>query len=201
MKNKVIFCAVCAFFLCGCGSAESGVSLDYDRVTKAQTESSAEDTTDDVSASEGVLTEGVLAVHVCGAVNNAGVYELESGSRIVDALEMAGGVTEEGAVTVLNLAELLYDGEQVYVPTWTEVSEGYSVSAVQTEGEGTALVNINTAGKEELMTLKGIGESLADAIIEYRQSSGGFSSIEDLMQVSGIGETSFEKLRPYITVD
>lgn len=187
--------------MCGCGSAESGVSLDYDRVTKAQTESSAEDTSDDVSASEGVLTEGVLAVHVCGAVNNAGVYELESGSRIVDALEMAGGVTEEGAVTALNLAELLYDGEQVYVPTWTEVSEGYSVSAVQTEGEGTALVNINTAGKEELMTLKGIGESLADAIIEYRQSYGGFSSIEDLMQVSGIGETSFEKLRPYITVD
>ena len=171
------------------------------------------------SAGEAASAEPALVyVHVCGCVNAPGVYALPEGSRIYEALEAAGGITEEGAGDFLNLALEAEDGMKVEVPDaeqarlWREqgigpagtavtaggTAEGaYPMGAAQTAG---SRVNLNTASREELMTLDGIGETRADAIIRYREMYGGFQTIEDVMNVSGIKEGAFEKIKDSITV-
>ena len=157
----------------------------------------------------------VWMVHICGAVNRPGVYTFPEGSRVCDAVEAAGGLSEDAAESLLNQAALLSDGLQIVVPTLEE-AEGLSRqtassgifssdisgagSAAGGEEAGNGLVNINTATLEELMTLPGIGQTRAEAIVAYRDEQGGFQSIEDIMNVSGIKEGSFAKLKDRITV-
>lgn len=157
---------------------------------------------------------GTIYVYVCGEVNNPGVYQLSAGSRVYQALEAAGGMTESADLKVINQAELLTDGEQITVYSVAETSSpGFSASAgnhagssgnssgsASSAGSGTGKVNINTATKEELMTLSGIGESRAEDIIRYREEHGGFSSIDEIQNVSGIGEKSFQKIEDQIEV-
>ena len=154
-------------------------------------------------------------VHICGAVNRPGVYTFPEGSRVCDAVEAAGGLSEEAAASSLNQAALLSDGLQIVVPTEEEL-EGLSSQAASSgvfssgifpadgaqnaAGSGNGLVNINTASLEELMTLPGIGQTRAEAIVAYRQERGSFQTIEDIMKVDGIKEGSFEKLKEKITV-
>ena len=152
--------------------------------------------------------ESTICVHVCGEVRMPGVYEIPAGSRIWQALQAAGGLTEEADDRALNQAEILSDGDQVIVWSKTEtasaqvpgqlprVSGGSTAYADGTGGR----VNLNTAGRESLMTLPGIGEARADAILQYRADHGGFSSAEELMNIDGIGAKSFQKLRELITV-
>ncbi len=149
---------------------------------------------------------GMVYVYVCGAVNNPGVYELESGARIIDALEAAGGMNEAAAVSYVNQAQLLLDGQQIYIPTQAE-AETYQAGTMPGEtgtsaadGGSRQLININTATKEELMELNGIGEAKAGNIITWREHNGGFSKIEDITEVDGIGAGTFEKLKDYICV-
>lgn len=142
-------------------------------------------------------------VHVCGQVKRPGVYELPAGSRVYEAIEAAGGFTGEAAGDYLNLAQTVQDGMKLEAPD-REQAEIWK-SQVQSSGEnspggGIVKVNINTASKEELMNLKGIGESRADDIIRYRDRFGGFQTIEDIMNVSGIKEAAFEKIKDNITV-
>lgn len=133
-----------------------------------------------------------IYVYVCGAVQSEGVYQLECGSRVYEAIAMAGGFREDAATTIVNQAELLQDGERLYVPRIGEdVTE-------QTEDDGK--VNLNSATKEELMTLPGVGASRAESIIQYRKENGGFKAIEDIMQVSGIKEGMFERIKDLITI-
>ena len=134
-----------------------------------------------------------IYVYVCGQVNNPGVVCLSGDARIYQAIEAAGGLTDMAAEGLVNQAELLVDGQMVYVPM---LGEDYTVAAT----EGDSKVNINTASKDELMTLPGIGESKASDIINYRDSAGGFQTIEDIMQISGIKEAAFEKIKDYIKV-
>ena len=157
--------------------------------------------------------EETAAVYLCGEVVKPGVYELPAGSRIVDALIAAGGFTKEAAPNYLNQARALSDGEMIYVPSRKELengpdqTEGTAVTAV-TQGErdlpGTGqsngLININTADKATLMTIAGVGESKAEKIIAYREESGSFRSIEDIMNVPGIKEGMFNKIRDQICV-
>lgn len=133
-----------------------------------------------------------IFVYVCGAVNCEGVYELPSGSRVYQAIEVAGGFREDADKQSVNQAEVLEDEERIYVPMI-----GEEVSDVSEED---GKVNINKASKEELMTLPGVGESRAESIIKYREDVGAFQSIEDIMQVSGIKEGLFEKIKDLITV-
>ena len=135
-------------------------------------------------------------VHICGEVENPGVYELAEGSRIFEAVEMAGGFTREASQSSLNLAETIADGMQIVILSKEEAM------AVQTAAEAHAagLVNINKASKEQLMTLPGIGASRADDIIRYREESGGFQRIEDIMKVSGIKDAAFQKIKDSIAV-
>ena len=148
-----------------------------------------------------------LYVHVCGAVNAPGVYELRTDARIYEALEAAGGMTEDAAADWINQAEALSDGERIYVPTQEEAEESaQSVSGQWADPNGNAggsvsdKININTAAKEELMTLSGIGASKAESILKYRQEHGNFQSIEDLKKIEGIKDGVFNKIKDDITV-
>lgn len=138
--------------------------------------------------------KSMIYVHVCGQVNNPGVYELESGSRVFAAIEMAGGINEFADAASLNLAKEVKDGEQIYVP---EIGEA-EMSSPSSVSDG--LVNINTATAEELTSLPGIGQSRAKTIIDYRETNGDFSAIEDIMNVTGIKEASFAKIKDLIKV-
>lgn len=135
-------------------------------------------------------------VHVCGEVRRPGVYQMKEGQRLYEAVEQAGGFTEMAAPDYLNLAEPVWDGMQVLVPSVQQIQEGWQTQG----GSNTGKVNLNTATREELMRLRGIGEARAEAIIQYRQEKGRFSAIEEIMKVSGIKEAAFEKIKDDITV-
>ncbi len=141
--------------------------------------------------------EAQVVVHVCGAVRDEGVYELPLGSRVYEAIEMAGGFTRKAAKTQMNLAEILEDEAYLYVPTKAEA--GAKDSDLQV-GIQDGKVNLNTATREELMTLSGVGEAKADLIIQYREEHGRFHKIEDVMNISGIKEGLFAKIKEDITV-
>lgn len=141
------------------------------------------------------LEEASVVVYVCGAVERPGVYELPAGSRIYEALEAAGGMTEEAFEGYLNQACLLEDGEQLFVPTQEE-RNAQEPNAGSADGK----INLNTATKEELMTLTGIGESKAESIIRYREENGRFQSIEDIMKIEGIKSGVFHKIKDHIVV-
>ena len=145
--------------------------------------------------------EGNVYVYVCGAVNAPGVYELKEGARVFEAIQLAGGLTEAAAADAVNQARIVTDGEQIRVPTVEEAqSRGAGVAGEVTEGTENNKININTAGKEELMTLTGIGEAKAESIMDYREKNGSFKSVEELMQIEGIKEGVFNKIKDDITI-
>lgn len=154
-----------------------------------------------------------VIVHVIGEVNNPGVVTLEEGSRIIDAIKAAGGKTEEADLSKINLAYIVEDGTQIYIPRINEnlneielMSENAGQSIILESNTGSngedknVKVNINTANKEKLETLPGIGETTAQKIIDYREENGKFKSIEDIKNVGGIGDAKFNSLKDKITV-
>ena len=143
-------------------------------------------------------TAANVCVHVCGSVNHPGVYYLEEGARIHEAVELAGGMTEDAAGDVINQAAIGCDREKIYIPSKEELAEGFSIDDPQKADDG--LVNINTASLDELKKLPGIGDIKAEAIIAYREETGRFNSIEDIMNVSGIKDSSYEQIKDYIKV-
>lgn len=135
-------------------------------------------------------------VHVCGAVENEGVYEVEEGARVIEALELAGGLSESAATDYVNLAREIQDGEQITFPTAQQIENG----EFEAKGEASDLININTASASELIELSGVGESRAKLIVTYRKENGPFQSVEDIMLVSGIKEGLFQKIKDSIIV-
>ena len=125
------------------------------------------------------------------------MYRVLEGSRVFQAVELAGGFTDEAASEYLNLAELTEDGLKIDVPSVEDVQSGL---LPQPGEEASGKVNINRAGAQELMTLTGIGEARAADIIKYREENGGFQSVEDIMKVPGIKEGAFEKIKDQISV-
>ena len=140
--------------------------------------------------------DNFIKIHITGEVNNQGVIELKAGDRIIDAIEKAGGLTDLADTSKVNLAYSLSDGEKVYIPS---INDDEEISFIETENKNSK-ININTATLEELDSLSGIGESIAQSIIDYREENGKFQTIEDLKNVSGIGEAKFEKIKENITV-
>ena len=142
-----------------------------------------------------------IFVYICGDVKNPGVYELPSGSRIYQLVEKAGGMKKKADAGAVNLAEALMDGQMIRIPGQSEPGQQTVSAASESTGSGTdGKININTASREQLMTLAGIGETKADQIIAYRTDNGAFQKIEDIMQVAGIKEGLFEKIKECITV-
>ena len=163
-----------------------------------------------------------IYVHVCGAVVNPSVYELPAGSRVYEAVQIAGGFTEDADESYVNQAQTLSDGVKLVIPTIeqtqamvTENSEvdlvgivgeqgGVQETAASAQGETASSdgkININTASEAELCNIPGIGATRAAAIVAYRQEKGGFSSVEDIMNVSGIKEGTYEKIKDSIKVN
>ena len=157
-----------------------------------------------VENSPSSVPNGEVAVHVAGEVHLPGLYKLPAGSRVADALRVAGGTTSAADVDALNLAALLADGQKITVPAKKSGSESASgstpLSSIPSSPEG-GKININTASKEILETLPGIGEILAQRIIDLREKRGGFKRVEEIQDVSGIGQKKFEAIKDLITVD
>ena len=190
-----------------------------DDVTDGETEREGESVTESESETETVtlqVDDGSIdtdsavikdiKVYVCGAVQRPDVYEISADSRIVDAVSAAGGFAIDAYPEAMNLAETVSDGSRIYVPTKEEVDAlavVYSDTGSEsgdTTSDSTGRVNINTATLEELTTLPGIGDTRARAIIDYREQNGAFGNIEDIMQVTGIKEKSFSKIKDSICV-
>lgn len=144
-----------------------------------------------------------IKVYVTGEVNKPGVKELKEGSRIEDAINLAGGITDVADISKINLAYTLEDGQKLYVPNINDEIEEYLSTEnedgiIENQGNNAGKVNINKATVEELTKLPGVGESLARRIVEYRNENGKFKTIDDLKNVSGIGDKKFESLKEYI---
>ncbi|MCF6096623.1 helix-hairpin-helix domain-containing protein [Thermovorax subterraneus] len=146
-----------------------------------------------------VSDEVKIVVHVAGAVKNPGVYELKEGSRVIDAVKAAGGYISEADVTGINLAKKLQDEDKIYIPRLGESAAFDGVSGGVSPPDGK--ININSAGIDELDKLPGIGLALAQRIIDYRNQHGPFKSIEELKNVSGIGEKRFEEIKNLVKVN
>lgn len=166
-------------------------------------------TSDDISLDEinqnnnqilNVDEGSVITSYICGAIKNPGVYTLDYGARIGDLVELALGFNENADDTYLNLAQKVEDGEKIYVPTKEEtlsIRENEILGSIENED---GLININTASKDLLMGLPGIGESKAESIIHYRENEALFKSTEDLMNITGIKDGVYNKVKEYIKV-
>lgn len=215
IKYRMIMTVGLTVLIClgGCGQSDAPVVLEP--LQNEETEESAG------NAASGELAEsgnaktaepedakedapGVVLVHVCGAVRNPGVYELPYDARVADALLAAGDFRADADVDYWNLAAPLSDGEQIYVPTESEVAEGFAPDgsgiAGALAGANAGLLNINTASLQELKELPGIGDVKAGAIVSYREAKGGFSSVEEILQVDGIKDGVYEKIKDLICV-
>lgn len=148
-----------------------------------------------------VQKEGeAVYIHVCGEVKKPGVYVFSAPPRASEAVERAGGFTKKADTDCINQAETVSDGTQLKIPPRAGKAAGKGKKQVLPDKDRTDKVNINTASKEELMTLSGIGESKASQILSYREEAGAFRAIEDIMKISGIKEGVFGKIKDKITV-
>lgn len=161
---------------------------------------SKEEIPKDIEETTEVVEKDLITVDVKGAVKSPGIYNLPLGSRVNDAVQKAGGMTENADSKNLNLAQKVSDESLVYVPSKeeTDIQEASPNTASSKE---TKKVNINKASLEELKQVKGLGGKRAQDIIDYRESKGTFKSVDDLKKVSGIGAKTIEKLKDYVTVD
>ena len=150
-----------------------------------------------------------IFVHIAGCVQKEGMLELSSNSRIADAIEKAGGLTQDADLSDINLAYILEDGMKIYIPNQNERQENNEITEnipntatmqIQDTNKKQDVININTATQEELDTLPGIGPATAIKIIEYRKEKGKFKQKEEIKEVSGIGEAKYEKIKEYISV-
>ncbi|NLY71505.1 MAG: hypothetical protein GX076_07505 [Clostridiales bacterium] len=161
------------------------------------------------------VIQETIVVELAGEVNNPSVYILTKGSRVYEAIELAGGLTEEADTRNTNLAAILQDEMKIYIPSKEEVKAmeeqsgtkagsdyiGGNTTANSSNQNKNSKVNLNTANSIQLQQLRGVGPSTAEKIIEYRNKHGRFNKIEDIMNVSGIGEKTFENLKNFITVE
>ena len=156
--------------------------------------------------------EGKIIVHITGEVKNTGILVLKEEARIADAIESAGGATEEADLNKINLAYTLKDGQKIYIPNKEDeeniayITEGSGNNVSVENGDESEMkekikININTASQAELEELPGIGEAIASRIIEYREENGTFNKIEDLLNVKGIGDAKFAEIKEYIVVN
>ena len=173
------------------------------QILEKETQTQQTNTSEIVKESD-LSTVNQIYVHICGSVNNSGVYMCDINSRLFEVIELAGGFTQEADETYLNLVEKISDGQRIYVPSKEEVLTGNIENISQVNNNqaqsniATSLININTASKEQLMTLPGIGEAKALDIISYRSTNGNFKNTEDIKNISGIKESAYSKIKDLI---
>ena len=222
----VIFILSLLLFSSGCSKKNSELLLSEpdQLIENSESENESENTANE-NAEDKTVTEETAAdetsqtimVYVCGAVRSEGVYELDNGSRVIDAVTAAGGFDDSADTSYVNQAQILEDGVKLKIPTKEETlaliqednsgaerrddnNIGIVGSVSESQSEASLCVNINTADEALLCEIPGIGPSRARSIIAYRNEHGRFASIEDIMNVSGIKEKFFAKIKDHITV-
>lgn len=194
-----------AALLTGCGKEEEFVSFSLQNTELPSAGPDVSVTPGETTSADGLSENAAdkkIFVYVCGAVKVPGVYEMSSAARVYEALAAAGGCTAEASEESVNQAGVLEDGQRIYVPTKEEAANGqWQISTSQESvKEGIELVNINTADKDTLMTLPGIGNAKAESILSYRQQHGRFQSVEEIMEIPGIKDSVFQQIKDRITV-
>ena len=206
-----MFLMLLLFGLFGCGRQDSfqvaleGEAVNPYSVSEQEGVLSQEDDVlkeaEELKENEVLAGDKLLYVHVCGAVNEAGVYPCKQGDRVFQLIESAGGFSDDACPEAINQAEEVEDGSRIYVPTMEEWEQAGKQSFMESkEQAGDGRVNINTADAKMLCTLPGIGESKAQAILAYREEKGGFQSIEEIKSVSGIGNGVYSKIKDLIKI-
>ena len=168
-----------------------------------------ENMTEEIASKEDNIEEKEIIIHITGAVQTEGIVKIKEGERIRDAIENAGGLAMDANLKEVNLAYVLKDGQKIYIPRNSDTEEEIIINEengptviVDSGDEGTNIkININTATVTELQTLSGIGEGTAKKIIEHRQLNGRFNTIEDIKNVSGIGDAKFDTIKAYICIE
>lgn len=195
--KKIICLGLCSLFLfTGCGTQSYLESVEEVPIETDDNQEISTVETDSEDSLEQNKEQRTIFVHVAGRVTNPGVYELVDGSRVFEAIKEAGGLLDDADDSDLNQAAVLSDGEKIYVCSVEEIKQKRQQDMDASDG----LVNINTASTAELMTLPGIGESKANQIVSYRESNGAFTKIEDIKNVSGIGDGVFAKIESLIKI-
>ncbi|SCW28777.1 competence protein ComEA [Ruminococcaceae bacterium YRB3002] len=207
--KRVIYIAAFILLVAGGFVYKLFMKENYDGITVIK-ETSVSDAVTDVSGLSdaemisSVQTQPVIQIYICGEVNNPGIYDVDRGTILNDVAELAGGFTDDAALDYLNLVYRFEDNMSVYIPGIDNLEDGDSVIMRNNENNDNSdgrqeQVNINTASESQLMTLPGIGEATANAIVQYRQGNP-FTKPEDIMKVSGIGEAKYQKIRDLITI-
>ncbi|SDH34423.1 competence protein ComEA [Pseudobutyrivibrio sp. 49] len=187
--KKYIFLVLCSLLMfTGCGHESYFQSTELVENTEEQ---------DEISNDIPEVVSQIICVQVAGAVVKPGVYELPSNSRVYAAIDAAGGLLDSADDSDINQASLLEDGQKIYVYSKEERAE---LLLSEEESDDDGLINLNTATEAELMTLPGIGQSKASQIISYRNANGNFASIEDIKNVSGIGDGIFKQINSLIKI-
>ena len=191
--NKLL-CLVCCSLLLfsGCGSTSYFQSTELVESTETSESDNTSDELEEHSESD------TIYVQVSGAVENPDVYQLPADARVFNAIQAAGGLLDTADDSDINQAESLTDGQKIYIYNVDEVKEMESQKQIDDADDG--LININTASASELTSLSGIGDAKAAQIVSYREANGDFSSIEDIKNVSGIGDGIFNQIKDYIKV-
>ena len=190
---------------------ESGEDVESEQENSMQSADNTRDDNNDIDNANQITEETTeIAVHITGEVKKQGLIYLKEGARVADAIEKAGGETKNADLSQINLAYVLQDGQKIYVPNKNEkISQyitGNSGNNNTEENNNSNLnkedtkVNINTANQNELDSLPGIGPSIAQKIIDYREENGKFKNIEELQNVKGIGDAKYEEIKDRVTV-
>ena len=203
----IVICAGLGLVLGGCfllkpstQAPAKETNLQTEVTTVSKDSASEKEEKSQKSETEEVVEKDLITVDVKGAVKSPGIYDLPVGSRINDAVQKAGGLTDNADSKSINLAQRISDEALVYVPTKEEATSQEAHSNASNTKENKK-VNLNKASLEELKQVKGLGAKRAQDIIDHRESNGKFKSVDELKKVSGIGAKTIEKLKEYVTVD
>ena len=206
-KDKIIYGLIIAVFILIANFAYSnnigGIFDKSEKITLVDEGDLSDKDNNIDSNTEESTNDSIKKVYISGEINKPGVYQIKDGDRLEDLINEAGGLTDKASDKTLNLAQRLDDQMKFYIPNIDEENSLENIdpnqSASQSPSKTTELTNINTASKEELMTLPNIGDKRADAIIEYRNANK-FEKIEDIKNVTGIGDKFYEALKDLITI-
>lgn len=210
---NLILIMICVMALTGCFTKDKAkIYREEKEESKSESEinTSDSDSSGEIETTEKQKGSGYVYIQLGGAVKSPGVYKVLEGTRVFEAVEIAGGTTQEADIDSVNLARPVTDEMKIYVPTNEEVADSngdyfweYNNETFENEEEAVTddgLININEATKEKLMELPGIGQAKAEAIINYREEKGGFNDVTEIMNISGIKEAAFEKIKNLIKV-
>ena len=206
-KDKIIYGLIIAVFILIANFAYSnnmaGIFDKSDKISLVDEDNLTDEDNGIDSKKEETTNDSIKKVYISGEINEPGVYQIKDGDRLEDLINKAGGLTDKASDKTLNLAQRLDDQMKIYIPNINEENSLENIDPNQPANIGainkSELININTASKEELMSLPNIGDKRADAIIEYR-SANKFEKIEDIKNVTGIGDKFYEALKDLITI-